>query len=197
LATEPGLNSLDVFETPIRSWMDLLNACAELQREDHRFKTVALDTVDNAWLFCSEHMCGKAGVEHESDLEWGKGWAMVKREFHRVLTKLAQMPTGLILVSHAKNITIKTRTSEHVKAIPTLSQGGRDVILAMADTILFCGIAHDQDENKKPITRRVMHTKPSLFYEAGDRTGRLPETIDLSYPAFLEAFNTGQKGSDE
>jgi hypothetical protein len=36
--------------------------------------------------------------------------------------------------------------------------------------------------------RRVIRTKPSLYYEAGDRTGRLPETIDLDFKQFLEAF---------
>jgi hypothetical protein len=35
----------------------------------------------------------------------------------------------------------------------------------------------------------VIRTKPSLFYEAGDRTGRLPETLDLDFGSFLEAFN--------
>ena len=30
LATEPGLNSLDVFQVPIRSWEELLAACGEI-----------------------------------------------------------------------------------------------------------------------------------------------------------------------
>ena len=34
-----------------------------------------------------------------------------------------------------------------------------------------------------------MHTKPSPHYEAGDRTGRLPDTIDLDFSKFIEAFN--------
>jgi hypothetical protein len=38
--------------------------------------------------------------------------------------------------------------------------------------------------------RRVIRTKPSLYYEAGDRTGRLPETIDLDFKSFIAAFTT-------
>ena len=30
LATEPGLNALEVFQTPITCWDDLLQACAEI-----------------------------------------------------------------------------------------------------------------------------------------------------------------------
>ena len=41
----------------------------------------------------------------------------------------------------------------------------------------------------EPTVRRVIRTKPSLYYEAGDRTGRLPETLDLDFSSFLEAFN--------
>ena len=36
----------------------------------------------------------------------------------------------------------------------------------------------------------MIRTKPSLYYEAGDRTGRLPETLDLDFSKFLDAFNT-------
>ncbi|MGA7411261.1 MAG: hypothetical protein WBW33_12295 [Bryobacteraceae bacterium] len=35
----------------------------------------------------------------------------------------------------------------------------------------------------------MIRTKPSLSYEAGARTGRLPETLDLDFSSFLEAFN--------
>jgi len=37
--------------------------------------------------------------------------------------------------------------------------------------------------------RRVIRTKPSLYYEAGDRTGRLPETLDLDFGKFKESYN--------
>ena len=37
--------------------------------------------------------------------------------------------------------------------------------------------------------RRVIRTKPSLYYEAGDRTGRLPETLELDFGKFRESYN--------
>ncbi len=49
-------------------------------------------------------------MEHESDLGYGKGYALVNNEFHRVLTKLAHLPYGLVLISHAQEIEIETRT---------------------------------------------------------------------------------------
>jgi hypothetical protein len=35
-----------------------------------------------------------------------------------------------------------------------------------------------------------MRTKPSPNYDAGDRTGRLPEVIPLDFMSFIKAFNS-------
>lgn len=88
LATEPGLNSLSVYQTPIQSWEDLLNVCAEITEGKHPFKTVIIDTIDNAYKFCTDYIVKKYKIEHESDLGYGKGYALVNNEFQRVLTKL-------------------------------------------------------------------------------------------------------------
>ena len=88
LATEPGLNALDVYQVPIRSWDELLASCGEIAEGKHPFKTVIIDTVDNAYRMCSDYICTKFKIEHESDLGYGKGWALINNEFHRVLTKM-------------------------------------------------------------------------------------------------------------
>jgi len=197
LATEPGLNSLEVFQKPITGWPDMMDVCADIAQGDHGYKAIAIDTADNAWSFCSQYICAQERVVHESDLDWGKGWNMVKKEFHRVLTKLAHLPYGLILTSHAKTIEVKTRTDKYNKVIPTLGQGGRDIILGMADMILYCTLENVEGEGGEVVPTRIMRTKPDLFYEAGDRTSRMPETIPLDYAAFLEAFNQGHKEPQE
>ncbi len=38
------------------------------------------------------------------------------------------------------------------------------------------------------VVERVLRTKPHPTYEAGDRTGRLPELLPLDYSAFNAAF---------
>ena len=120
LATEPGLNSLDVYQVPIQSWDDLLAACAEIEKGEHPFKTLIIDTIDNAYKFCTDYILKKFKIDHESDLGYGKGYAIVNNEFQRVLTKLAFMPYGLFLVSHAKEIEVETRTGKYTRIVPTL-----------------------------------------------------------------------------
>jgi hypothetical protein len=188
LATEPGLNALEVFQVPILSWEDLLAACAEIGEGKHPFKTVIIDTVDNAYKFCTEYILRKYKVEHESDLAYGKGYAIVNNEFQRVLTKLAFLPYGLYLISHAKEIEVETRTGKYTRIVPTLPEKARKIVLGMVDMVLYCDLDVLAGADGEQIIRRVIRTKPSLYYEAGDRTGRLPETIDLDYRKFLEAF---------
>jgi hypothetical protein len=194
LATEPGLNALDVYQVPILTWEDLLAACAEISEAGHPFKTIIIDTIDNAYKFCTDYVLKKFKIEHESDLGFGKGYAIVNNEFQRVLTKLAFLPCGLFLVSHAKEVEMDSRTGKYTRIVPTLPDKARKIVLGMADMVLFCDLEVQSGGEGAPSFRRVIRTKPSLYYEAGDRTGRLPETLDLSFTGFLEAFNAAGTG---
>lgn len=191
LATEAGLNNLDVYQQPIGSWEDLLAACKEIAEGKHAFKTVIIDTVDNAYRMCAEHVCQKFKIEHESDLGYGKGYALINNEFYRVLNKLALLPYGLFLISHSQEREIETRTGKLTRIVPTLPDKARKIVLGMVDIILFCDLEPTTGADGKPAHRRVVRSKPNTNYEAGDRTGRLPEVIDLDFAKFVAAFALG------
>jgi len=189
LATEPGLNALEVFQVGITCWEDLLQACVEIAEGKHEFKTIVIDTVDNAYRMCSDYVCKKFKVEHESDLGFGKGYALINNEFQRVLTKLAFLPYGLIMISHSQEREIETRTGKHTRIVPTIPDKARKMVTGLVDLILFCDLDMKTGEDGKPVWSRVMRTKPSPNYDAGDRTGRLPEMLPLDFQAFQKALN--------
>ncbi|HNY39091.1 MAG TPA: ATP-binding protein [Bryobacteraceae bacterium] len=195
LATEPGLNALDAFQVPIQCWEDLLVSCAEIAEGGHPFRTVIVDTVDNAYKFCAEYILRKFKIEHESDLGYGKGYALINNEFQRVLTKLAFQPYGLFLISHAKEVEMDSRTGKITRVVPTLPDKARKIVLGMADMVLFCDLEVETAADGAKRIRRVIRTKPSLHYEAGDRTGRMPETIDLDFGKFMESFSEATAAS--
>jgi len=188
LECEPGLGNLEVFKVPTPSWPEFLEACKLVAAGGHPFKTIVIDTADNAFKFCSDHICQKHGVEYEGDLGHGKGWAFVKNEWHRVLTKLASLPYGLVLISHAVDKQIQTRTGEFTKTIPTLPDRARGVVLGLVAMILYCDVVASKDAQGNVVARRMIHTKPHVNYEAGARTGRLPEALPLDFDAFQAAF---------
>ena len=52
---EPGLNHLEVFKIPTYKWEDFLDARKLVAKGDHNFKTIVIDTVDNAFKMCSDY----------------------------------------------------------------------------------------------------------------------------------------------
>lgn len=192
---EPGLNHLEVFKVPTYTWDDFLAACKLVAQGNHPFKTIVIDTADNAFKFCSEHVCAKHNIEYEGDMGHGKGWALVKNEWHRVLTRLASLPYGLILISHAQDKTIETRTGEYTKTQPSLPDRARTVVLGLVDMILYGDALPRKDAAGNVTVERVIRTKPHPTYEAGDRTGRLPDVLPLDYDAFVKAFTSAAPGA--
>jgi hypothetical protein len=184
LECEPGLDFLDVFKTSISSWVELCEAVKEITAAfrvgNYPHKTIALDTVDVAFVLCQAHVLGKHRVQHESDLEFGKGWGLVENEFRRLITDLCGIGPGVIMISHAEQKEVKDiHGAKSLKIVPTLPKNAREVALPLSDIILFADIHGG---------KRVLRTKPSRDHEAGDRSNRLPDPLDLSYPAFLAAM---------
>ncbi len=190
LATEPGLNHVEVFQVPVSNWEEVLVACKDLAAGGHGFSTVVIDTVGNAHQMCMDYVCAKNGWAHPADAGYGKGWTAVGNEWKRVLTKLAALPYGLIMVAHDKPLTDE-RTGA-VKMIPALSGSAREAVVALADLVLYAETERIKVDGEVT-ERRVVRTKPTTGYEAGDRTGRLPDPLPLDWSAFVAAFNGGDK----
>ena len=191
LATEPGLNALEVYQYPITSFPEFLEACAELAAGQHDFKTIIVDTLDMLYRLCAEDVCQKRGLEHESDGARGKAYGLIKNELYRVLTKLAHLPYGLILISHSQDRDLETRTGKTTRTVPTIPESFRQMIIGLVDLILYCDVEVEQAEDGQQCCRRVVRTKPNPNHDAGDRFGFLPEVMDLDFAAFERAFRMG------
>lgn len=193
LDTENGLKSLETYRVELGDWETFTRTCMELRQEKGKlpFKTLVIDTVDNLFGFCRDHVRKKLGVMHESDLDYGKGWDAVKSEFAPAMNFLKTLGMGIVYVSHAQVGKIKTRTGEYDRWTPTLSKSASDVLMPALDFILFAEIlAGDQGDV------RVIHTKPCQHWIAGDKTGRMPADIPFTAAAFIEAYKqTLDKGA--
>jgi hypothetical protein len=193
LAAEAGQGGIECYRVAIDTWQTFLAACGELARGGHPFRTIVLDTVDALWLLCQRYICEQNKVQHESDLAYGKGHSLVFDEFRRVIGKLSHLGLGLVVISHAEREEIQGRTGTYHRAVPSLKDKVRKFLLGLCDLVLFCDTETTPGPDGKPVTRRVIRTKPSPYWESGDRTGLLPETIDLDYGAFAAAFEAAMK----
>jgi hypothetical protein len=194
MATEAGLTSLECYQVAIDSWPMFLEACGELAQDPTRFKSLCIDTLDNLWAFCRAFIVEKYRVEHESDMSFGKGYSLVQTEFSRVLTKLSHMDIGLLMTSHCTVQEFQTRTGVTHRYVPTLPEKARAVVIGMSDLILFADTETAQGPDGKPTLRRVLRTKPNPSYDAGDRTGRLPDPLPMDFPVFKAEFDQAVVG---
>lgn len=195
LATEP-IKLKEVYKVNINSWRLFLETCGEISQGKHDFKNIVIDTVDNLIILCQQYICEENNVDHISELPHGKGWSMVTTELTRPLIKLGALPYGIVLVSHCEQEEVETKTKKYNRFTIDIGGKNKNVVLNMANIILFMDSEYrDQQEIG------VIHTKPSLYYDAGDQSKKLPENIyfpldkpEKAYEEIVKCFNNKTGG---
>ncbi|MBQ9243540.1 MAG: ATP-binding protein [Proteobacteria bacterium] len=193
VATEPGLNHLEVASVQVNTWREFLETMALLAKGGHSFKILVIDTIDKLCDFCNFEICGNAKVQTLGDMGYGKGYAVYKNELKRVFQKIFALDMGVILTSHAQLIELDTPTGRQTKWVPTFEKCAREILMPMVDIIGFAQNVVSLKSSGERVETRVLQTKTSSLWEAGDRTGRLPETLPFAYQAFEQALTKATK----
>ena len=162
-AFEPGAESYEAYQIPIKSWADFVAAKIELKKSD-RFKTLVFDTVDMAFLFCTRSVCAKLGVDDRADAGWGKGWNGVRDEFTKQILDLSHSGRGIIFLSHQGSTPYKDRNGkDRMRIVPSLKDKGAQILDAVVDIwapILDVG------------GKRILRLRGDETVEAGHRINR-------------------------
>ena len=184
-ATEPGhkfqeiymwqkeieqLGEESTYESPT-TWADFKECCRELVTEQHKFSCLVVDTADILFKWCGEHVCREHGIEHESDLGFGKGYALIREEFMKPINYLAQKGMGLIFVSHEQEREKQVGPRKISYTDTTLPGTAKKVLHGLCDYIFYFGVTEDGS--------RYIRTKGTENVNAGDRGGTLPETMEM------------------
>jgi len=176
--TEAGHGELEIYKwskadgSDPTTWDDFRACVLEVTAPDSGFKCLAVDTIDNLYMWAASYVCKKNNVEHESDLAFGKGYNLIKEEMMKVINYLTQKGIGVIFISH-KTDAERVKDGRKVSVIePSLANTGKKVITGLCDYILY--FYADIDGN------RLIRTKGTESIEAGDRSGVLPSVIEMN-----------------
>ena len=93
LATEAGLNWLEVFQAPIKTWREFLITCKEISEGNHGFKTIVVDTV------VERHRQASQGVA-----AGGSGGAAARRKAAAANRRVAKSGGFLLIYPNARGI---------------------------------------------------------------------------------------------
>lgn len=187
IATEPGLGALEVFQVPVTNWKEFREVGADLAKDPKHYEVVVVDTVDELYRMCSDHVCEELGIKHPADADYGKGWAAVRDEFALRVGKLTSLGFGVWFISHAEDREVKKKVGSKTVTQPSLTGQGRKYLTGFVDFIFLATWEGDEEGEK-----RVLRTQGAEHHEAGGRllegASPLPDPLPLDAGALRKAM---------
>jgi hypothetical protein len=203
LPIERGIDHLTTakFPTP-KTFVEFYNQLTALDREDHPYKTIVIDTIDALELLIWERVCSEGKVKSIEEFSggYGKGYVRAREIWTGVLRQLTEMSErfNILLIAHS-----------HIRAIndPMLGTAydayeikvhpkSAEIIKQMVDMLLFVqlemSIAKESPKARKGRgivgQDRVMWTAPGTGYDAKNRY-QLENPMEFSWDALMDGVN--------
>lgn len=200
---EKGTGDIPVFgRLRPTSWDDLLGILSELAREQHEYRSVALDSLD--WLepMCWKHVCDKAGKPNLKAFGYGDGYTAALDEWRVLRARLedlqVQKGMNVVLIAHSHCNTFKNPDAaqgDYDRYQLKLQKQAAALWKEWAKAVLF--LQYDRsvvevDGRNKGIDngKRVIFTRMSAAYDAKNRLW-LPEKLPLSWSSLEKAIMAG------
>ena len=192
VAFERGYNAIPgIIAKDITSWGQFKKEVVKELRDEEvkaAFKCIVIDTIDIAADLCEKYICSQNGVEKLTEIPWGGGWKLWKKEIEETFRAITQMGYALFFISHAKEKTFKREDGyEYNQIIPSLASTPNEVIKNMAD---IYGYAHQvRDENGVVSVKLTLRSQDGSV-DTGCRFKYIDPEIDFTYQALTNALNS-------
>lgn len=208
LATEQGQAFVECHEpTIIGNWEEFVNLVRWIYEakpttfgDGTPIRTLCIDTLDLLFGMCENFVCKQLGVEDPGELDHGKGWKRLTREFYEIMGYVTQLPYGLVTISHSRQKSFKTRGTEVDRWEPDLGASGMRWGISSADLIMLLHSQPLSEKNEKgEFTGKISETRqmlcqPQSWAVAGGRmSDRLPHTLRMNYDALVAALQKGNE----
>jgi len=190
VSTERGSRHLKALRVEVGTWQEINQAVTLLENQKRKdelaYDMVVLDHIDDISNIVELHVCKQLGIDSLEEAEFGKGWRAHRRELWRLLQRILNLGTGLVLIAHESIKTLRMRKMETERIMPDLSKGTWKVVIPVCDIVGYCGF-----QTTKTSQTRIITTQPTESIYAKDRTLRArPESgwELLKGPNFVATF---------
>lgn len=199
LATEPGLNHLETYNMRVNCWDEAVEALDELTNTRETFSPIIVDTVDKLWDFCCEDAAMQCGQKTVDFVGYGKGYSLAKDTFKKYIRCLDNLNAGIIFTSHVSLVEMTAPTGETIKRFaPSVPDKCREIINPLVDIIGYVDIETDLDpKTGERKTTRIFRAHEGTLWEAGDRTGKLPDKFPFSQYVYKKFFEEVKNNEDQ
>lgn len=198
IQTEDGLENIDASAFPLcESFDEMLEQLTWLYREQHDFKTLALDSLDWAEALIARHVCKEGGKKSISDFGYGAGYQAMLEQFGRVIRALnairEERGMAVVCICHSQ---IKTYANplgaDYDRHTLKLRDKNAELFMEWCDLIGFMHFSVFTSTSKQGFgqettkayggTDRVLSCAPNAAYVSKNRYG-IVDDIDIPDPA--------------
>ena len=209
IQTEDGLGEINCHKFPLaKSFDEVLAELTALRNEDHKYKTVVIDSADWLERLIWDRVCSDFGVRsiEKADGGYGKGYVHAVGYWRTVVSMLDELRNKrgmiVIIIAHSKVDRFEDpENTAYDRYAPRLHKAATGLLCEWADAVMFAtkrfrvnkenagfagerGIAAPIGSNGG---ERILRTVGGPACIAKNRFG-LPGEIPLSWDAFIEAY---------
>lgn len=188
LETEQGLNFLEVYKVPVRSWNDLRDVYASLkqaqQKGEFPYTMIVIDTIDRLVDLAEEEIISRAKdfykniadqINTISDIPNGGGWTKTRELVSNFFKKLEGFDCAIAFIGHLSTKRVEEGVRKYDKNTISLWAGVGNDMLAWADCIL-----HIESHMIGDKLVRTVYTRPTQSREAKSRGAVVPDAVKWS-----------------
>jgi predicted transcriptional regulator len=208
MGNETGYQALDgLTYDEAKKWETFEEIVDDLvsNRKDNEFKLIAFDTVDELVAITVDYAMrlhkSRTGKDAKSINEvlggYGAGREFVKKSINTQISRLENAGYGLIFIGHTKLKDIKeTAESEGYQQLTSNLSADYDGLFADKADIL--ATFYNQRIIKDGVLKdkqRYIYFRNDGFIDCGSRFTGMPDKVEMSAKAYLDAFEQGVKAS--
>ena len=179
----------------VTSWTD---AKKVFKDEFNGYETIVVDLTEDLFMWCELEWCKKNGVEHPSDLGWGKGYSGPRNEFFVEISKLLAKDKNIVLLMHGEVITLKNKRGVEYNTYRPTSRIPDKLLDQLEGRVRYCLRAYidSKEVDGKLVKTRYLSLVPKedeYGIIRGVNENEIPQTIPLEFNVFWDTVIGSEK----
>jgi phage nucleotide-binding protein len=121
----------------------------DLLKTSSVYQTVILDLIEGTHRLARDHFLGVLKITHEADLNYGKGYTIIKENFISAIEQLFKLPINVIIISHEVDEKIEPKNSAQYTVFkPALNNKLHSTVEGYCNLVARVSIDQDADGNR-------------------------------------------------
>ena len=179
----------------VTSWAE---AKKVFKDEYNDYETIVVDLTEDLFMWCELEWCKKNGVEHPSDLGWGKGYSGPRNEFFVEISKLLAKDKNIVLLMHGEVITLKNKRGVEYNTYRPTSRIPDKLLDQLEGRVRYCLRAYidSKEVDGKLVKTRYLSLVPKedeYGIIRGVNENEIPQTIPLDFNVFWNTVIGSEK----